>query len=358
MKLKNIIWIFGLFLIICSTNTIALVSFYNNISAGYHFTSNANDVLGISNAVVSGSISNTTDRSGTNGKAYRFTGGNIALPANNTRFNTSKPYTVTLWIKQTAAEANVAIWSKASSTYGDVTVDLSNNFATRTSYARAITSAPLNDPTMLYQNEWTFIALVYNGSSVCMFTNLTKTCTSTGISAANSAAAVRIGITGYGIPLTTTNIDEFVFVKKGLSDTEISEMYNAYDTWDAAVAPTISFNSTTPVNATYTFNNTPNFVGDITSISGTWNISLIINDTSYGIISDNSTGPFNMTTSTMASNKEYTWWFNATDITNVNNNYITEKRNIYIVGACAATNTRSCSFTAGSIALGAIISCN
>ena len=127
--------------------------------------------------------------------------------------------------------------------------------------------------------------------------------------------------------------------------------------YPTAVSNTISINSTTPLNLTYTFNQTPIFTFNISSVVGTWNTTLIINGTSYGTNNSiNTSGIYSIKASTITAGQEYQWWINAT-INEIST--ITEKRNIYIASStCGTTNVKSCVFSAGSIALSSISSCS
>lgn len=106
----------------------------------------------------------------------------------------------------------------------------------------------------------------------------------------------------------------------------------------------ITLASEAPLNTTYTSNVTPKFNGTISIISGTWNISLIMNGAIKQTLPYNTTGMFNLTpTSSLNTATEYTWYFNATSGTNTP--VVTETRNIYITGAaqnCTVTNGTSC----------------
>jgi hypothetical protein len=117
------------------------------------------------------------------------------------------------------------------------------------------------------------------------------------------------------------------------------------------------------INNTFTYNTTPNFVGTVVMILGTWNVSLILNNVSYGIKNlVNSTGIFNITATTLASNTYYSWWFNATNNINSASTVISDTKYLFIAPVTCGTGTSSvktCLFNnAFSIALNSITSCS
>lgn len=128
-----------------------------------------------------------------------------------------------------------------------------------------------------------------------------------------------------------------------------------------ALPSSITLTSISPSNTTYTSNVTPPFSVSASTVTGTWNLTLLLNGTSYATfnnLSNATTIVFN--SSTIPSGKEYLWWVNATEANTPTNSYISEKRNIYIAGAaansCVAT-VRTCLFSSGSIGLSSASNC-
>lgn len=159
-------------------------------------------------------------------------------------------------------------------------------------------------------------------------------------------------------------IDGLTFYQSSNASGLCPALYNAGTAIEAPFTPavnTITLTPTIPLNLSYTYNVTPPFSVTTSGVTGTWNLTLLLNGTSYGTyngLTTDTTIVFN--SSTIASGKDYLWWVNATEASVATNSYISEKRNIYIAGAaansCVAT-VRTCLFSSGSIGLSSASNC-
>lgn len=219
-------------------------------------------------------------------------------------------------------------WQSATTAYGWVQLDLgANNLSRLTKYAICTFNNANYKPTAwnVYVSNSSVPLSGYNVSNRSGQSLTQNTCTN------------------YTVDSTYLNLQARyitleVLANSGGSATLVGEMLLYFNTTVAST--NISFDSISPYNNTYTYNNTPNFVGNITYIPGSWNISLLINDsiksTQNGI---STTGLFNFTSSALTANQEYLWWFNATDATNISKSFITEKRLLYVAGTTNVTAT-------------------
>lgn len=134
----------------------------------------------------------------------------------------------------------------------------------------------------------------------------------------------------------------------GTPDAYIRSTHGFNYTESAPPIKYIRISSLTPLNYTYNSSDVPTFVGNVTAINQTWNLSLVINGTTKHTISVNSVGTFNMTTAPLTKGQEYSWWFSGLDIANVTNTNTSERRNIFILGNSSTTVTSSCVVNLGN----------
>jgi hypothetical protein len=225
-------------------------------------------------------------------------------------------------------------------------------------------------------NQSIFWTGVYNVSHLILYRNGTSvgstTCSNwTGaVGDTNTTFFLHGALSNYtGNDYTQTNsvivdtIDDLSLFPHALSAAGVSALWNngnpIQQTGGQCNQSDIQMSLYTPLNYTYSRTGTINFFGNVTTIDNTWNISLIINGTSYGITRNiSSTGLFNITSTSISLNNEYEWWFNATVNKATNRTTISQKRLIYLVGPPGSqSTTRTCVFNAGSIALGSITGC-
>jgi hypothetical protein len=116
----------------------------------------------------------------------------------------------------------------------------------------------------------------------------------------------------------------------------------------------------TPLNNTYTFNTTPMFFFNITGITGSWNYTLWYNNTNVGTLNSiTTTGLKNISASARTTGIEHFFSINQTESVNASNVGNSGWKQVYIAGTCAATvATKTCTFTAGSIALSTATGCS
>lgn len=218
--------------------------------------------------------------------------------------------------------------------------------------------------TSIPLNQWVLVSLSMNSAAGYVF-YLNTTPIGTGTTAQNMGSPMYlIGMNGYSNTAESYKFglaDEIWFLNRTLLQSEVTTIWNNGIglTYPFVSCCSIAFDtSSIPVNNSYTFNTTPNFQGNITSIIGTWNISISDNGTDKGVVQRNTTGAFNITSSALTTSSLHQWYFKATDITNTSNTATTASNYLYVAGTCSATAIKTCVFTAGCIGLSCISSCS
>lgn len=222
------------------------------------------------------------------------------------------------------------------------------------------------------RTQWTMLTVKRENSTLITYINGIQTsATSRTYSTTSRAGATStFGVEEYNNVPTPGSyfsgmLDAAYVYTRSLPLSDIQDLYNARAgkqyPFTQATSNSVTFALFSPLNYTYSFNTSPPFAFNISSIVGNWNFTLLLNGTSYGVFNNVST-PMNIVinSSAIPSGKEYLWWINATDATNTSKSNITEKRLLYVVGAstgqCVA-QIRTCTFASNSIALGTATGC-
>jgi hypothetical protein len=128
----------------------------------------------------------------------------------------------------------------------------------------------------------------------------------------------------------------------------------------ATPANAVNATLVSPANGTYSFDDTPTTFGNVTSITGDWNVTLLVNDTTKSAAKTiSATGLFNITSNTLTTG-ENTWKFHFVDNSNTSNTFDTIAWNMYTAGntSTCSNPSRVCSFSSSSIALSSITGCS
>lgn len=360
---------------------ISYISFANaavvdNIKAYYNFSTDGTDSTRTYNMTLTGS---PTISAGFSDNAITTASGKYALIANDMGI-TGTSITMSAWIKPSSYPAGVAgdncnnfnyvpIFSSDAGTNVKYMICLNNVSGTpkvcvdrlKENIADVSSCYTYTTPT----TSWTHIAMTYNGSETALYVNgvyRNGTVTSGnggGGTRDETIAGFRRQSDDAAQSYFVGQIDEFGIWNTAKTSTEIASIYNSgAGLFYPFVAPAnpINISSLTPTN--YTFSDTGNktFTFNVTSITGTWNTTLWLNNSqSYGINNTISTIGVYTIYGTNLPAGHYLWWINATNGANSN---ITEKRDFYIAGITGGTATKICTFNPGTIALANITGCN
>ena len=204
----------------------------DNIITYYRFDSDANDLIGSENLTVTGA----SNVSGHISNCYSFDGNDSLDGVDTTVFDGLSNFSVNLWFFLTTSSGHQNLCSKLKNASNEDTFSLlylnghgfsllvkdgSNNFINISN----LTS---------YQNAWTMLTLVLNGTNLKLYINGTETLTGDNGSFTgglkNSTAKFYIGRQDNdGDPrfINTGKIDEVGIWSKSLTPTEINTLYNS-----------------------------------------------------------------------------------------------------------------------------------
>lgn len=323
--------------------------------AWYTLDSNSNSSTNQYNLTTTG---NPAILTGKKGNAFNYTGiGNYSQSAINSPITGSSNRTMALWYKPDT--------NSSALTNGKLLGGETDNGAGKNDMI-AVYGANINPRCFIWTNggdsacpnnvlrvsQWIFIAYTYNGTAIQIYINGTSV-TNTTSAMSTTAHKIEIGREVQRAYGGTPNglIDEVAIWNRTLTDAEIKSLWNSGNglTYTDLVnnVPTIDSNITisilSPINYTYTFNSTPTFFGNVSYNSGSnWTIALYVNGTMNKNITFNTTGIFNITSTSLTLGQEYLWWFNATVMNGLNGTNITEKRNLFVIGNATSTPSTSC----------------
>lgn len=260
--------------------------------------------------------------------------------------NEAQSFSINIWFKKSSFSGTQ---QRILSTYGagqteSFLIDIMDTGAVRF-YKEISSSFTYKETSTGYNNNvWHMATFIYNGSGgEQYYIDGVNFANDTGNLSTSNTQNMYLGDATTGQPTAnayTGLLDEFgIWNNTILTSNEITQLYNSGSglSYYNFVPTSITISSVTPINYTYTYNNNSVFTFNVTSIIGTWNTTLWLNNSnSYGSNNSiSSTGVYQINSSTLPSG-EYLWWINATS---GSLSQITEKRNIFIN---PGTSTASC----------------
>lgn len=341
MKHKNLLWIIGLLFLISLTSVNAKVSFYDSITTAYHFNSDKPRWDVINNNNLTGSILRASpDKNGVSNNALELS--NYHLNSSFVSgFNLTNPHSISFWVKKNVADDNKGLFAKtnmASDTEFQYTIW--NSF-TKFGEANA-------QETFVNISQGSYDHIVYtrlsNGTAYFYKNNVLVNQSYSASAIVSSTKRFVIGCyytTSYCV--TNTTIDELIFINQSLTSSQVSELYNSYDTWDIITTDNISFISPTPSDDSFVANNF--------SISTNTTFNTSSNTTHYLYNSSNSliyniTSSDNPFTSIITNLSNGRYFYNATS-TNGSLIIKTDTRMISFFNANVSSTSTSCIINLG-----------
>lgn len=309
-----------------------------NLSYGvisyWAFDNNAIDSLGRANGTINNALNVTSKIK----QGYNFNG-TRRLNITFTNYITwGDKRTISFWARSTGGINYRAVYHEEcnSGQSHSIYYDTNNKYHY---YGGASGDGPVTDAVA--NNTWVHVVATYNGTLRKIYLNGYLNGTHTNTFANCTSTAHVIGANKYDQNFIG-DIDEIGVWNRELSADEILLLYsiqkdgNPQGRYPFNISYTLPNNVTiiasSPNNQSYTYKTTPNMYGNVTSISGNWNISLFMNGVNKGTY-ENVSGVvnFNITSSTLTAG-EYNWSFRATDNSDASNIVNSNTMNIYIAG--------------------------